>query len=208
MQNKLLLSSHYFPCVAYFVYLTKSKNITIDLGERFQKQTYRNRCHIYTSNGLLPLSVPVVKKNKTLMKDVSLATNDNWKATHWKAINSAYSSSPFFEFYCDELKKVFFKDYDKLTDLNTALLHHICAEIDLSISLNVSHSYIESDESILDTRELLQAKKNFKEAESYPRYIQTFESKHGFISNLSILDLLFHEGPETLNYLKGIALQV
>lgn len=204
MPSKIILSSHYFPCIAYFVYLEKYKDVTIDLGEHFQKQTYRNRCHIYTSNSLLALSIPVIKRNKTLMKDVLLDSNDNWKNSHWKAISSAYNSSPFFEFYCDDLKAVFFKDYNNLTSLNFALLKHICNEIGLNLSAKVSNTYADSDESTIDTRDILNAKKTFKPSELYPRYIQTFESKHGFISNLSILDLLFHEGPETLNYIKSL----
>jgi len=204
MEKSILLSSHYFPSIAYFELLVKYENILIDFGEHFVKQSYRNRCIIYTSNGSLPLSIPVIRNNKTIVNEVLLESNSNWKNSHWKAISSAYNSSPFFEFYEDDLKNVFFKDYKSLPELNTALLSHICKEIGIVISINTSKLYVEKSETNLDFRNLINAKKNYIQANNYPRYIQTFEEKHGYIKNLSILDLLFHEGPETLNYIKAL----
>ena len=204
MEKTIILSSHYFPSIAYFELLVKHQNILIDFGEHFVKQSYRNRCLIYTSNGSLPLSIPVIRNNKTIVNEVLLESNSNWKNSHWKAISSAYNSSPFFEFYEDDLKNVFFKDYKTLPELNTALLTHICNEIGINISINTSIIYVEKCETNLDFRNLIDAKKPYIQANNYPRYIQTFEEKHGYLRNLSILDLLFHEGPETLNYIKAL----
>lgn len=196
-------SSQYFPCIAYFATVLASDKVTIDLGERFVKQTYRNRCEIYSANGSLSLSVPVIKNNTSLVKEVLLDKQTNWKANHWKAISSAYNSSPFFDYYCDDLKEVFFKEYISLHDLNKALFDHISYEIGLNTKVLYSKEYI---------KELSPASKDYRKSivpkkplfNSLPRYIQTFEAKHGFLSNLSILDLLFHEGPETLTYLKEL----
>ena len=204
MEKTIILSSHYFPSIAYFEILVNNQSIVIDYGEHYLKQSYRNRCLIYTSNGSLALSVPVIRKNKTLVKDVLLELNSNWKKTHWKAISSAYNSSPFFEFYEHDLKTVFFKEHQTLPELNNELLKHICSEIGIITTINTSMVYINIDETNLDYRNLIDAKKSYVQADSYPRYIQTFEEKHGFIRNLSILDLLFHEGPETLNYMKAL----
>ena len=120
MLNQVILSSHYFPCIAYFAHLVKYPDIIIDIGENFLKQSYRNRCIIYTSNGPLALSIPVIKKNNTPMKDVLIDVKEDWKTKHWRAISSAYNSSPFFEFYCDELKEVLSKEYSSFPDRYTS----------------------------------------------------------------------------------------
>ena len=203
MKQEAILSSHYFPSIAYFMVLLQHDSVVIDLGEHFKKQSYRNRCHIYTSNGSLSLSVPVIRKNKTAVQDVVLDTTNDWKKTHWRAISSAYNSSPFFEFYEPDLKLVFFSNYTTLAELNTALLKHLFKEIGLDQNFSISTKFIEVQDAKKDYRDLIDAKKAYYKAETYARYIQIFEEKHGFIKNLSILDLLFHEGPETLNYLKN-----
>lgn len=201
MSKKIILSAHYFPCIAYFAYLVKHPTALIDLGENFTKQSFRNRCIIYTSNGPLTMSIPVIKKNNTPMKDVRIDTKEDWKTKHWRAISSAYSSSPFFEFYCDNLKTILFKDYTKLFDLNTSLLNHLCSELEIPKQFQLSETYVDPTDSLTDLRSSLHPKKPILETANFPRYIQTFETKHGFQKNLSILDLLFHEGPESKNYL-------
>ncbi len=204
MFKQVILSSHYFPCIAYFAHLLRYPNIIVDTGEYFLKQTYRNRCIIYTSNGPLGLSIPVVRKNKMSMKDVLIDVKEDWKKNHWRAISSAYNSSPFFEFYCDDLKQVFYKEYTGLTNLNKSLIEHICNELDLKINIKTSEKYITIKDSDLDLRNTFNPKKTFVDSKTYPRYVQIFEAKYGFQSNLSILDLLFHEGPESLNYLRKL----
>ena len=204
MKRQAILSSHYFPCIAYFALLHKHESVILDLGEHFMKQSYRNRCVIYTSNGRLALSVPVIRKNKTAVKDVVIDTSIDWRKSHWRAISSAYNSSPFFEFYEHDLKDVFFTEYKSLAELNFHLLKHICKEIGIEITMTESDKYVDLSNANVDYRTLISAKKSYIPAEDYPRYIQVFEAKQGFINNLSILDLLFHEGPETLTYLNNI----
>lgn len=203
MTTQAILSSNYFPCIAYFGILLKHESILLDIGEHYVKQSYRNRAIIYTSNGGLALSVPVIRRNKTAVKDVLLDSRTDWKKNHWRAISSAYNSSPFFEFYEHDLKNVFFEDYENLVELNYALIRHLCSEIGINKKLNTSESFIEANEISTDYRHVLDAKNPTNGSNHFERYIQIFENKHGFIRNLSILDLLFHEGPETLNYLKN-----
>jgi len=202
--TNLILSSHYFPSIAYFAHLVKYVEARIDIAEHFVKQSYRNRCIIYTANGALALSIPVVKSGNTPMKKVLLSEDQQWKKLHWKSIYSAYQSSPFFEFYCDDLKEVFFRDHASLVDLNRDLLEHLIQEIGVSCKIDYAESYIEWSDCNCDLRDTLHPKKDLKEAKGYQRYIQIFEQKHGFLTNLSVLDLLFHEGSETINYLKNI----
>ena len=207
MEKRIILSSHYFPCVAYFACLINSNWSIIDFGEYFVKQSYRNRCLIYSANGALPLSIPLEKKGKTYMTEVGIDTNSDWKTLHWRAISSAYNSSPFFEFYSDDLKKVFFTKYNSLIEFNTGLLTHICKEIGMSSKLKTNSTYINAEDRDTDLRSILNPKSKCDIAIELPRYIQIFEAKHGYIENLSILDLLFHEGPETYNYLKRLKLK-
>jgi len=207
MEKRILLSSHYFPCITYFACLVNSNRSIIDFGEYFVKQSYRNRCLIYSANGVLPLSIPVEKKGKTYMTDVGIDTNSDWKTLHWRAISSAYNSSPFFEFYSDDLKKIFFTKHNSLIEFNNSLLLHICKEIGMSKKLETNSTYLEAMYTDTDLRTTLNPKSKCDIVIELPRYIQIFESKHGYIENLSILDLLFHEGPETHNYLKRLKLK-
>jgi hypothetical protein len=207
MEKRILLSSHYFPCITYFACLVNSNRSIIDFGEYFVKQSYRNRCLIYSANGVLPLSIPVEKKGKTYMTKVGIDTNSDWKTLHWRAISSAYNSSPFFEFYSDDLKEVFFTEHNSLIEFNTCLLFHICKEIGMSNKLETNSTYINAEDRDMDLRSTLNPKSKSDIVIELPRYIQIFEAKHGYIENLSILDLLFHEGPETYNYLKRLKLK-
>jgi len=207
MEKRILLSSHYFPCITYFACLVNSNRSIIDFGEYFVKQSYRNRCLIYSANGVLPLSIPVEKKGKTYMTDVGIDTNSDWKTLHWRAISSAYNSSPFFEFYSDDLKNIFFTKHNSLIEFNNSLLFHICKEIGMSKKLETNSTYLEAMYTDTDLRTTLNPKSKCDIVIELPRYIQIFESKHGYIENLSILDLLFHEGPETYNYLKRLKLK-
>ena len=204
MSKRVLLSSHYFPCITYFAYALKYETNLMDTGEHFVKQSYRNRCIIYTANGPLSLSVPVIKKNKMPMKEVLIDSTEDWKTNHWRAICSAYNGSPFFEFYSDDLKNILFKEYTSLVELNKTLTKHICSELGIKNPCKTSESYVDANDSDIDLRDSLHPKKSFVEIKKFPRYIQIFEEKHGFQKNLSILDLLFHEGPESLNYLSSL----
>jgi len=200
----MVYSTAYLPPIAYWYFLSKDENPVIDIYEHFVKQTYRNRCEIYGANGKLSLTIPLVKENEhTPIKNRKISYAENWQKNHWKSIESAYRSSPYFEYYEQEFYDFFHKkDFELLVDFNTALMQKIMEILELSVPLKFSEKYIENVNTEEDLR-LLTPKKELKIL-VFPRYIQVFENKKGFIPNLSILDLLCNEGPQSVNYLQSI----
>lgn len=202
----ILVHPTYFPTIAHFVAFANAEEIIFEKEDNFQKQTYRNRMFIYAANGKLLLNIPVQhdkKGNKIRYEDIQIKNDEDWQKQHWKSIESAYRTSPFFEYYEDDLKSVFFQPQTSLYDLNIAIFKIICECIELDISTSFTEAfhkdYLES--SVVDLRNLTLAKKGVQ-IELEP-YTQVFGMKHGYENNLSILDLLFNEGPNTLNYLES-----
>ena len=148
----------YFPSIQYVKALIKAKETTFTLESNYQKQTYRNRCSIYGANGKLNLTIPIQHtKRDGHQKDkaVKIMWEENWQKLHWKSLTSAYRSSPFFEFYEDELKEVFFKQPEKLMDFNIGLLKCILSflEIDFSFSFEEDYSSLSSlEESLINAK--------------------------------------------------------
>lgn len=196
----ILIHPTYFSAVNQYVAIAKSKELIFEVEDNYQKQTYRNRCYIYTANGKQLLNVPIQhnKGIKQKTKDVKIDYKDDWHKLHLKTLQTAYSSSPFFEFYIDDLKSVFEKRNTFLLDLNIKCHEFIMDALQLDISYSKTSEYLK-DIHFLDARKLAVAKS--QEEFNFDRYIQVFEQNKGFISNLSILDLLFMEGPNALNYL-------
>lgn len=197
-----LLQPTYFPPIIQYVAIAKSKKIVFEVEDNFQKQTYRNRCYIYTAGGKNLLNVPIQhsKGIKQKTKEVKIDYKDDWHKLHLKTLQTAYSSSPFFEFYIDDLRPVFEKRTAFLLDLNFNCHEFIMDALQLEISTSKSTEYI-TEPNYLDLRNLAIAKSNTQF--NLEKYYQVFNSNYGFISNLSILDLLFMEGPNTLNYLES-----
>jgi hypothetical protein len=198
----VLVQPTYFSTIAQYVAIVKSNQIIFEVEDNFQKQTYRNRCYINTANGKQLLNVPVQHKKgiKQKTKDVKIDYKDSWQKQHLKSLKTAYSASPFFEFYIDDLLSIFEKKYTYLLDLNLESHLLIMDALQLDIPLKKSENYITKTE-YLDLR-YLAIDKN-KTTYNLERYIQVFEQNNGFISNLSILDLLFMEGPNAVNYLEN-----
>ena len=203
----MLFHPTYFPPIAQYVELIKSKQFTFEIEDNFQKQTYRNRCYIYSANGKQSLNVPIqhIKGIKQKTKEVKIDYKESWNKLHLKALQSAYSSSPFFEFYIDDLLPILEKKYEYLIDLNIASHLFIMEALQIEIPYNFSKEYLLSDVKN-DFRNLAIAKTKTKF--NFERYIQVFETSHGFIPNLSMLDLIFMEGPNTLNYLEQQSLKI
>lgn len=191
----------YFPNIAHFVAMLKSDGVFFEVCDNYQKQSLRNRAEIYAANGKLPLTVPVsyTQKNRQLYKDVKIANEDNWQQQHLKSLQSAYSMSPFFEYYIDDLMPLFETRFDTILDLNLECFKTIsdCLQIDLIVSKTETFEKFPKDKT--DYRNLVH--RNIK-LNPFEPYTQVFNAKHGFITNLSILDLLFNEGPNTELYLK------
>lgn len=190
----------YFSPISQYQALLNSNYITFEVEDNYQKQTYRNRCYIYGANGKqllnIPVSIPKSTK-KTKSKDI-LVENSNWQKQHYKSLEAAYNHSPFFEFYKDDLQKLFSKKYTYLLDVNLDSFAFIMEALELSKEYTLSKVYEET--KLNDFRNLADSKKKFEI--SFLSYIQMFDQKFGFLKNLSILDLLFMEGPNSINFLK------
>jgi len=197
----LLLSTAYFAPIQYYSKLLQCDLVVIERHENFNKQSYRNRCTIYSANGLLDLVVPIVKpdKSKILITEVEISYDTLWQKQHFKAIESAYRRSPFYEYYMDDLMVFFNTPYRYLYELNMQIIRKICDLIKIPFRLQESQFYIKPGEGITDQRNNIHPKVNRQHADPAfvpPRYTQVFSGKLGFKPNLSILDLLFNTGPE------------
>jgi hypothetical protein len=198
-----LIHPTYFPSIAHFVSIAKTDSITFEVFDNYQKQTYRNRTNIYAANGKLTLSIPVVfsQKNRQLYRDLKIANDYKWQDIHWKSLESAYKTSPFFEFYEDELQPLFKTKEQFLLDFNLKCFEVISSCLQLEISTNKTTTFQKVVNDKINFRNLINARK--EKDYNFDKYTQVFSNKHGFISNLSILDLLFNEGPNALNYLES-----
>ena len=194
----------YFAPISQYAAIYKSNTITFEVEDNYQKQTYRNRCYIYGANGKLALNVPVkhlIKERRKKTKDCIVENDFPWQQQHFKSLQSAYRSSPFFEFFEDDLAILFNKKYTYLQDLNIDTHLFVTDALQINDSYKKTEYYLQNPKTT-DYRHLESAK-NSIEIEM-DTYIQMFDDKHGFISNLSILDLLFMEGPNTISFLEKI----
>ncbi len=195
-----LLHPTYFPNIAHCIAISNTEHLVFEACDNYQKQTYRNRTSIYSANGKLTLSIPVryTQNNRQLFNAVEIANNGKWQAEHWKSIISAYSTSPFFEYYRDDLEPLFKEEVTHVMPFNLKCFNAILNCLQLDLNYQLTELYESQPEHCLDLRHLVDPKHNM----TCINYTQVFENKHGFINNLSILDLLFNEGPNTLNYLQ------
>ena len=199
---ELEIFSSYIPNVATLAVLAQQECVNIQTPAFYQKQTYRNRTQIAGANGVLNLSIPIekgVKGTRLVDQDVMISYDEMWQNNHWKSFVSAYQSSPFFEFYQDELEAVFFKKQKKLLDFNMDILQLIMDWLELDTQIKISTEqplYNPTGEALISAKKATSL--------HLPKYIQVFESKLGFISNLNALDLICCLGPESPSYLKKI----
>jgi hypothetical protein len=182
------------------VAMVNAEVVYFEVCDNYQKQSYRNRTEIYGANGKLALTVPVsyTQKNRQLYKDVAIANDDLWQQQHLKSLQSAYSMSPFFEFYIDDLMPLFEKQFSYILDFNLKCFEILKDSLQLDINIETTTLFEKNPEHKADFRKLVN--RNY-ETNTLQSYTQVFTDRHGFISNLSILDLLFNEGPNTELYL-------
>jgi WbqC-like protein family len=203
----LIIDSHYFGCVNYYINLVKHKKIKIERFEHYQKVSYRNRCYIAGPNGRILLSVPLVKgKNqRTVMKDVRIDNTQKWQSLHWKTLTSAYRRSPWFEYYEEELNPFFVRKYEFLLDWNMELFCHVNNWLGINIQLAFTEEYIEdfAYTEEIDCRNRFLPPPGNDPGSCPVSYRQVFEDRTGFLPNLSILDLLFCEGKRAGEILLG-----
>ena len=202
--NRILIHPSYFPSIAQMAAMVQSSHVVFEDDDNYQKQTYRNRAFIAHSNGALLLNIPILhSKNgvKIKTKDVKVENSFPWQYHHLKSIQTAYRSSPFYEYYEDEFSSLFTDKVGSLFEHNMKIHHLLCELIDIEIPFSFSKEYMK-DPKETDYRFLINAKAKLQY--TFPPYHQVLEERHGFLENLSILDLLFNEGPNTITYLKDL----
>jgi hypothetical protein len=200
---EVVLHPTYFPNIAHFVAMLQADHIIFEVCDNYQKQTYRNRTSIYGANGKLDLNIPVIysQKNRQLSCDVEIFNSENWQVQHLKSLESAYRTSPFYEFYIDDIMPLFAIKATSIMDFNLKCLHVIfdCLQLPFTYS-KTEHFELEID-GIIDARPFANSRKEINQ--NFKPYTQVFDDKHGFLSNISILDLLFNEGPNAELYLES-----
>lgn len=206
MSNHCLLHTAYWPNIQYLSKVFFFDEFFIENYETYPKQTFRNRCEIYTANGKNSLQVPVVKGSfkKILIKDLKISYDTNWQKNHFKAIESAYRSTPFYDFYVDDLLPFYQKKFNFLIDFNSQILNTILSWLDIDKNIVHTQDYHVKFEGA-DYRETFSPKvhKQTQDLHFKPvKYMQGFEQRHGFISNLSALDLVFNCGQESVQILR------
>ncbi|MCH8535313.1 MAG: WbqC family protein [Flavobacteriaceae bacterium] len=207
--NKSILPLTYFAPIDLIAQALKEANWTFEVNENYQKQSYRSRQYIYGANGKLLLNIPIKHKSaevkkKQLMKEVKIENDFPWQDLHWKSLETAYRSSPYFEFYEDEMHPLYQKKFNYLIDFNWACWEILIEFMQLDVELNKTKEFhFNYSSPIQDLRNLASAKR--KHQTEGLKYAQVFEEKLGFIPQLSILDLLFSQGPNTSVILEKLA---
>ena len=200
-----LLATTYFGPVQWYQKLNQSDRCLIERHDHFIKQTYRNRCVIATTNGLQALTVPIERFEGAhcAMLNIRISDHGSWRHLHWNALQSAYGESPFFEFYADDIRPFFERRWDFLVDYNMEITQKMCELLDIQPHSTLTDAYASADEEgVTDYRDAIRPKNPLPDNSFQPRrYYQVYEQKHGFQPNLSVLDLLFNEGPEAVLYL-------
>ncbi len=197
--EEICISMVYLGPIAYYNALGKANTVLLEQYEYYEKQSYRNRCNIAGPNGVLSLSIPVEKKtgDKTVIRDIRISEHGEWQMQHWKSIESAYNSTPFFEYYKDDFIGFYHKKWNFLWDFNLELQATILDLLELEPSIKFTSDYnIILKENCLDLRQSFHPKKENLQISNTP-YYQVFEQRFGFQPNLSIIDLLFNMGNES-----------
>ncbi|PHN05840.1 WbqC family protein [Flavilitoribacter nigricans] len=209
MKRSALIELHYLPSIQFFSKLLAYQQIVIEEHENYQKGSYRNRCHIAGANGLQIMSIPLEKgKHQRLpIREVRIAYAQPWHIQHWRSIRSAYANAPFFPYYSEPIEALFQQRPEHLFTFNRQLFELICKQLGLGEKISYSNGYrSETDPETDDLRELVSPKDENAARDPHfapSRYPQVFTEKHGFLPNLSILDLLFCTGPQAVEILRN-----
>ena len=193
-----IFSTAYFPCISYMARFLAESEPLVEICETYHKQTYRNRCRVMTANGVESLSVPVVKVNgnHTTTQDVVISYKEHWQQIHRRCLESAYKAAPYFDHYFDLIKPLFETRFERLIDLNDTALQAVLKMLKVNKEIVHTTDYVHEVEN--DFREAF-SPKAISNPDSFPHYYQVFSAKYPFVPDLSILDLVFNEGPEAMN---------
>jgi WbqC-like protein family. len=206
MKQTALVETEYFGCVQYISVFTRYAAVQIEQFENWQKSSFRNRTVLIGSNGLINLSVPILngREQHQPVKNIKINNSDNWQAHHWRTIFSCYGKAPFFEFYKDELYAILCtKRHGFLFDLNMEILNWLLTKLKIFPSVNLTGQYLVQTGTGTDDLRNKWLPKNYQSGISgvEMQYTQVFQGKVGFQQNVSILDLLFCEGPAAKSFL-------
>jgi hypothetical protein len=199
---KIIIHPTYFPSISHYIAMLQADLVTLEMEDNFQKQTNRNRMYIYSPNGVQLLNIPVknsIDKHQKY-KDVRIENDFGWQKNHFKSLEAAYRTSPFFEYFEDDFRPLFEKKHEFLMDLNLETFELVNDALGVQFSIEKTDEYFHEVTNLKDFRSLANGKKDTTQIEEYT---QVFNEKHGFINNLSILDLLFNEGRYAVDYLKN-----
>jgi len=201
MAVKISLSTAYFPPVEYFSLISRADEVVIEKEENYLKQSYRNRCYILSAHGPQLLTVPVYQgsQHKTAIKEIRIDYSKRWQQVHVRALKASYSSSPYYQFYFENIESIISKRTDLLIDLNTELLESLMKMLRLKQKISYSTYFEPEGASDNDHRYKISPKK--ASAFRGKEYMQVFGNTEGFIQGMSILDLLFNQGPGAIDYL-------
>jgi hypothetical protein len=199
--KSILIHPSYFPSISHYIAMANADEVTLEMEDNFQKQTNRNRMYIYSPNGIQLLNIPIKHSKDTHQKiqDVKLETAFDWQKQHFKSLEAAYRTSPFFEYFEDDLLPIFTTKHTFLMDLNLQTMELVSKCLGMDFNPNKTTEYFHEVPDHEDYRYLINGKKDTTQIEPYT---QVFEEKQGFLNNLSILDLLFNEGRYAKDYLK------
>ena len=199
-----LYTTSYFPCISYMAHFLSDEAPVIEVCETYHKQTSRNRCRVMTANGVESLSVPVVKVNgnHTMTKDMTISPIEPCQHIHSRCLESAYKAAPYFDHYFDYLRPIFEGHFERLIDLNDAALQAVLKILKIKKEIVHTTDYVREADN--DLREAFSPKKPFGN-NSFPEYYQVFSTKFPFAPDLSVLDLIFNEGPEAVDYFTRIS---
>jgi len=190
------------PNIQFLTLMAQSENLLIEIFESFPRQTYRNRFEIAGPNGIQKLVIPLQKyANHTFTKDIRISYDENWQRKHWRSIITAYNSSPYFLYYQDDIEKLFFQKHHFLMDFSLSFINFFYNQLHLQLNFQLSNAFIKEQFDFVDCRQMFHGRNQVDE-KSFRPYYQVFETKLGFIPNLSALDILFNLGPEMFVILK------
>lgn len=203
MNPSILLELHYLGSVPYYSKFLLHPQVWVEQHENYRKGSFRNRCHIATANGVLPLSIPLLKgkHQQAPIREVKVDNQSNWQQQHWRSIKTAYGNSPFFEYYAQEIAALYEQSHSYLFDFCWSAHQLLMQLLQLAPSVAFTDAYaLQAPPDVVDFRHQLLPKNYTHYQDSHYKalpYPQVFEDRQGFLPNLSILDLLFCTGPET-----------
>jgi hypothetical protein len=191
-----------FPNIAWWIKAIQADVIVFDKAEHFEKMSYRNKYYITGANGMITLSIPLVngREQRSAMGNISISNTEAWQVQHWRTLVSVYKRSPYFEHYEQSLQQLFETPYLHLTDFNLASVRWLSAQLKLQMDIQFADTYQKETDGAIDLRNMKRSREDNTNA---IKYYQLFEERNGFLKNLSLLDLLFSEGPATAEILKG-----